>query len=41
VKDRDGELVWGGYISKELGVVNALSFRGDIHTRHEEVVRFV
>ena len=35
----EGDLVYGGSLCKELGVVNTLSSRGDFLTTHEEVVR--
>ena len=36
---RDGNLVCGGSLSKELRVVDTLGSRGDLLTTHEEVVR--
>jgi hypothetical protein len=36
---RDRDLVCGGSLCKELGVVNTLSSRSDLLTTHEEVVR--
>ena len=35
----DRDLVCGGSLSKELGVMNSLSSRSDLLTTHEEVVR--